>query len=90
MLRCLLGISKVKTGKIRINGYDISTISPKELAKNMAYVPQATTTIFPHRVLDMVVMGRTPPYKFYGYSSRGRFADCRRGINQTGYSTPGK
>jgi iron complex transport system ATP-binding protein len=60
LLRCLLGISRIRAGSIRVNGCDIAALPPKELAAAVAYVPQATVTVFPHRVLDMVVMGRTP------------------------------
>lgn len=60
LMRCLLGINRVRTGSIKIRGRNISEIPARELAGDLAYVPQATTTVFPHRVLDIVVMGRTP------------------------------
>lgn len=60
LLRCLLGVGKVRTGRIMVRSRSISTIPAKELAGDLAYVPQSATTIFPYRVLDMVVMGRTP------------------------------
>jgi iron complex transport system ATP-binding protein len=60
LLRCLLGITKTKTGTIRLLNHDIGAISRRELARYVAYVPQATTSVFPHRVLDIVIMGRTP------------------------------
>ncbi|HWR06581.1 ABC transporter ATP-binding protein [Sporomusa sp.] len=60
LLRCLLGIVKIRTGSIFIRGQKIQAIPAKELAAELAYVPQATATVFPYRVLDIVVMGRTP------------------------------
>jgi len=60
LLRCLLGIAKIRTGSISIRGKKIQAISARELAAELAYVPQAATMIFPYRVLDVVVMGRTP------------------------------
>ncbi|MBP2649420.1 MAG: transporter related [Firmicutes bacterium] len=60
LLRCMLGISKVRSGMIKVQGRSIKEISAKEMARAMAYVPQATATVFPHSVMDMVVMGRTP------------------------------
>ncbi len=73
LLRCLLGISRVRAGGIRVDGRDIAAASPKELAAAMAYVPQATTTVFPHRVLDMVVMGRTPHIGFTAVPTKGDY-----------------
>jgi len=64
LLRCLLGILKTRTGSVRVKGRKIGAIPARELAGYMAYVPQATTMVFPHRVLDMVVMGRTPHIGF--------------------------
>ncbi|MDD2421493.1 MAG: ABC transporter ATP-binding protein [Heliobacteriaceae bacterium] len=63
LLRCLLGINKMKQGKIRIGGRDSTSLTPKELARAVAYVPQATTSVFPYEVLDMVLMGRNPHLK---------------------------
>jgi len=60
LLRCLLGLAKIRVGSIRVKGIDIKAVSTGQLSRQIAYVPQATTTVFPHRVLDMVVMGRTP------------------------------
>lgn len=64
LLRCLLGIAKVRTGSIKVSGRNIGEIPAKELAMAMAYVPQAATSVFPYRVLDIVVMGRTPHVGF--------------------------
>lgn len=60
LLRCLLGIAKIRTGSIRIRGQKIQAMPARELAAELAYVPQAAATVFPYRVLDIVVMGRTP------------------------------
>ncbi len=60
LLRCILGILKIKQGKIYIGDRAISSMSAKELAREVAYVPQATSTVFPYQVLDMVIMGRNP------------------------------
>ena len=59
-LRCLLGINKFKQGKIYVEGRDIREITAKELARKIAYVPQANALVFPYKVLDMVIMGRSP------------------------------
>ncbi|HET6504743.1 MAG TPA: ABC transporter ATP-binding protein [Amycolatopsis sp.] len=60
LLRCLLGLLKPERGQVRVAGRDVSTLSPRELARLVAYVPQTTTTPFPFTTLEIVVMGRTP------------------------------
>lgn len=60
LLRCILGILKARQGKICIGGRNVRSITARELAREVAYVPQATNTVFPYQVLDMVIMGRNP------------------------------
>ena len=64
LLKCLNGIlepeRKNKKGKILINGKDITELSAREIAREIAYVPQIHKPVFPYSVLDVVVMGRNP------------------------------
>ena len=46
-------------GRVLIGGEDASVLAPAQLAKRVAYVPQAHTPPFPFTVLDVVEMGRT-------------------------------
>lgn len=60
LLRCLLGINRFQHGKVQLDGRDMRSLTRRELASSIAYVPQATNAIFPYRIVDMVLMGRTP------------------------------
>jgi iron complex transport system ATP-binding protein len=60
LLRCLLGLLAPRAGTIRIGGVDLARIGPRQLARLVAYVPQATTLPFSFSVIEAVVMGRTP------------------------------
>lgn len=64
LLRCLLGFLKPASGRIRLMGRDIAGMTPRELARLIAYLPQGMTTPFPISALDMAVMGRTPHLGF--------------------------
>lgn len=86
LLRCLLGIAKVRTGSIKIRGRKIGEISAKELACAMAYVPQAATTVFPHKVLDIVVMGRTPHVGFTAVPTDEDYAMAEEALAELGIS----
>lgn len=59
MFKCLLGFFKTYGGDIRLGGKDIRTLSHKEIAKQIAYIPQSTYPTFNYEVLDVVLMGMT-------------------------------
>ncbi|WP_169717667.1 putative ABC transporter ATP-binding protein [Sporomusa silvacetica DSM 10669] len=84
LLRCLLGIAAVRTGSIKIRGRKIGSIPSRELASDMAYVPQAATTVFPHRVLDIVVMGRTPHVGFTAVPTDEDYALAEAALSELG------
>lgn len=60
LLRCINGLLKPMSGKVFINGLDIGGLKRNEIARQIAYVPQEHKTTFPYRVLDVVLLGRTP------------------------------
>ncbi len=60
LLRCLLGLVSPRSGMVRLDGEPIATLSRRERARRIAYVPQASSTPFPFSTLDIAVTGRTP------------------------------
>ncbi len=56
----IIGINKLESGKILFNNIDINTLSPRQIAKQVAYIPQKHTRHFSFSVLDVLLMGRTP------------------------------
>lgn len=58
LFRLLLGSLTPTGGNIRINGVSALTMSKKELAKLIAYIPQYHTPTFSYSVLEVVLMGR--------------------------------
>lgn len=59
LLDCILGINKLQTGSIVMQGIDTQTLQAGRLAKHIAYVPQRHENSFPYTVIEMVKMGRT-------------------------------
>ncbi len=59
LFKTLLGFLPPISGCISINGISINNLSPKDYAKQIAYVPQAQNTPFPYTVRDVVLFGRT-------------------------------
>ena len=66
LFRCLLGLSTPTGGEVTVDGEKIAHLSPAQLARKMAYIPQSHHPLFNFSVLDMVLMGTT--------SQLGRFA----------------
>lgn len=60
LLRCLAQILKPHSGKIMLDGKEAGSISSRELARKMGYVPQAAGDVFSFTVLETVLMGRRP------------------------------
>ena len=47
LFRCVLGLLKGWDGKVLLDGRDTKTMEPRELAKRIAYIPQAHHPVFP-------------------------------------------
>jgi len=65
LLKLLLGLNRVRSGEIRLEGRAVSDIPPKQLARRIAYVPQLHRLSFSYRVFDVVLMGRMPHKPFF-------------------------
>lgn len=59
LLHCMAGLLPPTRGSVSINGENIQSMSRKEIARAIAFVPQMHTPIFSFSALDVVVMGRT-------------------------------
>lgn len=70
LIRCLLGMHRLQSGDIFINGVNTKQLSVKELSTKIAYVPQSTTAVFPYTVFDMVLMGRNPHISYLSAPSK--------------------
>ncbi len=62
LLKCLMRIFATFEGTIRFQGKALNSISQKNLAKEISYVPQANGRIFPFTVEEFVIMGRYPHF----------------------------
>lgn len=70
-IKCINNIFSPDFGTVKINGKDISSMTSKEIAQLIAYVPQYNGTFFNINVLDTVMMGRLP-YAGRSYSKKDR------------------
>ena len=70
LLKLLLGILSPMSGEVLIDGAPIRKISPKQIARRIAYVPQIHDGSFPYQVMDVVLMGRIPHKSLFTKYSR--------------------
>ena len=57
LFSCMLGVKKPRTGTIRIQGRDIETMSEREIATVVGFVPQSHNPAFSYTVEEFVMMG---------------------------------
>jgi iron complex transport system ATP-binding protein len=60
LLRLINGILTPQTGTVEVMGRSAGSISAREMAREMAYVPQMQYNTFPATVFDTVLLGRNP------------------------------
>lgn len=59
LFKTILGLYKPKSGRVLLDGHDVSGATRRQLAKFMGYVPQNHVPPFPYPVMEVVLMGRT-------------------------------
>lgn len=60
LLKCINRLLSIQSGAILINGQNIAKMKLSDIARNVAYVPQAAPTHFPISVFDTILLGRRP------------------------------
>lgn len=59
LFRCMLGTLTDYKGSVLVEGQEIRTLSQRERARRIAYIPQTHRPTFGYTVLDTVLMGTT-------------------------------
>ncbi|MBP6021336.1 MAG: ABC transporter ATP-binding protein [Candidatus Methanomethylophilaceae archaeon] len=60
MIKCICKIHEMTSGKVEVDGKDISAMKPADVAKLVAMVPAEGGSTFGMSVIDMVMLGRYP------------------------------
>lgn len=56
LFRCILGLNSSWTGRILINGKDLKSLSIRERAREISYIPQSHAPVYDYEVIDVVLM----------------------------------
>ncbi len=84
LLDCILGVNKLKSGNIKVNGKNITTYNPRRLAQQISYVPQRHESAFPYRVIDVTMMGRAPYTGIFSAPSKNDREIAENALRLTG------
>lgn len=60
LLRLLLGLTSPAQGEVLVGRMPLASLSHRQIATRVAYVPQVHTAPFPYTVREVVTMGRLP------------------------------
>lgn len=64
LIYCLAGLLFPQQGAVAVDGLQLAGATRGDIATRVSLVPQEHGDIFPFRVLDVVVMGRTARFRF--------------------------
>lgn len=84
LIKCLSRNLRPQRGSIGLGGKDLSSYRQNELARTVAVVPQDTSMIFPFSAFEVVLMGRSPFAKSFGFESRRDIETAERSMDLTG------
>ena len=66
LLQCLDGLLPLASGKILLDGQDLSRWGRREIARRVAFIPQNHVPVFPFTALEVALLGRTPHLGIFG------------------------
>lgn len=65
MLRCIAGLLKPVAGSVHVQGVDTATLSRRELARHIAFLPQSQGVETAMTVRELVMTGRYPYFTLF-------------------------
>ena len=84
LLRLMAGVLQPDRGEVALNGRSLRGIPRRELARQVAVVPQETHPAFDYSVLEMTLMGRHPHLGVFGLEGPDDIAIARDSLAATG------
>lgn len=84
LMRLMSGTLTPLTGRVTIDGIDVSRLSRRALARRMAVVPQETHATFDFTALEIVLMGRYPHLGLFQLEGPADLAIARSALSAVG------
>jgi len=80
LLRNISRVLEPSKGQINLNGKNLYRISPREVAREIAFVPEETLITFAFSCLEIVLMGRAPYMRRFALEGRCELLKAKRAL----------
>jgi iron complex transport system ATP-binding protein len=84
LLRLLAGLLQPASGSVRLRGRALATLSRRQLAREIAVVPQETRLAFDFTAIEIVLMGRFPHLGAFELEDDEDLALAKAALRETG------
>lgn len=84
LLRLASRVAQPSAGRVRVGGRDVAALTRRELAREVAVVPQDVTLAFPFRAGEVVLMGRAPHLGLLGFETAKDVTIAREAMERVG------
>ncbi len=84
LLRIASRVLRPTAGRVYLGGQGVDTLSRRELAQQLAVVPQDVSVSFPFSAGEVVLMGRAPHLGMLGFESRADIAIANEAMERLG------
>ena len=86
LFKTLLGLLPPQGGQVTLSGDALAGLSRQEIARRIAYVPQASSSVFSYTAFDLVLMGRTAHRSLFAGPTREDRDHAHRALSELGIS----
>jgi iron complex transport system ATP-binding protein len=84
LLRVATGVLPRREGRVLVAGRDAASLSPREIARHLAVLPQDAPPVFPTGVLETVLLGRFPWHAPFAFESASDVAAAEAALRDVG------
>lgn len=84
LIRMLAGLLRPESGEILLDDVPLDDWPARARAREIAYMPQVTSTVFPFQVIDVVLSGRTPHIPSFHFEGRRDRERAMEALQSTG------
>jgi ABC-type cobalamin/Fe3+-siderophores transport system ATPase subunit len=84
LLRVATGVLPPREGRVLVAGRDAASMTSREIARQLAVLPQEAPPAFPASVLDTVLLGRFPWHAAFSFESEDDVAVAEQALRDVG------
>ena len=84
LFRCVLGTLTPASGRVTVDGCDLTALPPRERARRIAYIPQIHPATFGYTVLDTVLMGAARQLNAFQQPGAAQLRQAEEALEQVG------